>query len=126
MMFTSNIEEVTINNTNYREVLHTTPQMQLVIMSLQPKQDIGIERHKNATQFIKVEAGNGIAILYDKQQKNPQSVKLTQGSSVMIHANTFHNIVAGKKGLQLYTLYSPPQHTSGLIQETKQQHEDDE
>lgn len=108
-----NIELVTEKNTHYRRVLHTTPDMQLVIMSLLPGEEIGKEKHGSTTQFIRVESGNGYAV------SGNQKIRLLPGVSVTIPSNTLHNIVAGNKGLKLYTIYSPPTHKDGLIEKFK-------
>lgn len=102
--FKINIESTTLKNKYYRKVLYTNKHQQLVIMNLMPFQEIGEEIHKNVSQFIKVEDGNGTAIL----QNNRYNLKT--GDCIMINNNTFHNIKAGKNGLKLYTIYSPPEH----------------
>lgn len=98
-----NIEQKTLDNNFYRKVIHTTSDMQLVIMKLLPHEEIGMEKH-DGTQFIRVEAGSGSAIIKGKRHK------LEDGSAVIINKNTYHNIIAGKNGMKIYTLYSPPQH----------------
>ena len=118
-MFAVDIEHLSLKNSNYRQVVNTTVNMQLVVMSLNANQEIGIEKHVNATQFIRVEKGEGLAIIYDKNKQNPQQHILKDGVSVMINGGTYHNIIAGCTGLKLYTLYSPPQHKPGLIQPIK-------
>lgn len=112
--FDVNIEDKTIKNENYREVLYTTPQTQLVVMSLKPKEEIGEEVHSKTTQFIRVEKGTGKAIIGGKE------TALKDGISVVIPAGTKHNIInTGDSELKLYTLYSPPEHKDGLIQKMK-------
>lgn len=112
-----NIENVTTANKFYRKVIHTTKEMQLVVMNLKPKEEIGAEVHPSTTQFIRVEEGNGTAII--GKTKYP----LKPGDSVMIKNKTRHNIIAGSKGLQIYTLYSPPEHDKNCKQKTKKQAE---
>jgi len=109
-----NIEELTLNNKNYRRVLHTTPQMQLVVMSVPYNVEIGMERHKGTTQFIKVEQGDGIAVI------NGESHSIKSGDVVVVPPDTWHNIISrSKTGLKLYTIYSPPEHRDGLVEKTK-------
>jgi mannose-6-phosphate isomerase-like protein (cupin superfamily) len=108
-----NIELATNKNSDYRHVLYTTPNMQIVVMSLIPGQEIGKEKHRDTTQFFRVESGNGYAI------SGNQKILLGPGVSVTVPPNTFHNIIAGKKGLKLYTIYSPPKHPDGLIEKFK-------
>lgn len=114
MSYVDNIEEITKINKNYREVIHTTTQQQLVVMNIPYNVDIGFETHFHTTQFIKVEKGNGEAIIGTKK------FKITAGDVVMIAANTKHNIISkSKSGLKLYTIYSPPEHKKNLIQKNK-------
>ena len=98
-----NIENKTTTNKYYRNVLNTTPQMQLVVMSI--KNDIPMEKHTNITQFIKIEKGTGFIIIDDKKYK------IKNGDCVVIPPNTLHYIKnTGKEPLKLYSIYTPPQH----------------
>jgi mannose-6-phosphate isomerase-like protein (cupin superfamily) len=110
-----NIEEKSLENTNFREVLFTGPHAQLVVMALQPGEEIGLETHDDVDQFIRVEAGHGTAVLDGKQ------LALEDGSAVVIPAGTQHNIVNSSKTdpLKLYTIYSPPEHPDGTVHKTK-------
>jgi len=110
-----NLEQTTIINNNYREVVATTPNMQLVLMSLNPKEEIGEEIHPYITQFIRIEKGNGIAIIEDK------IYKLTDGVAIIIPLNSKHNIIntSAKEPLKLYTIYSPPNHPYDRIEKYK-------
>jgi mannose-6-phosphate isomerase-like protein (cupin superfamily) len=107
-----NIENKTLENENYRKVEYTTDSMQLVYMNLQQNQEIGNETHPHTTQFIRVEKGDGLAVINEKQYQ------LTDNSVVIIPPNTPHNIIA-KTNMKLYTLYSPPEHVENLTQVTK-------
>lgn len=128
-IFCDNIETLTLNNNNYRDVLFTSPSVktQLVVMSLQPKQEIGMEKHDNADQFIRIEKGNGIAIIGNEYSPvkptftNQTTYKLVDGSVIIVPAKTWHNIInsSDTEQLKLYTLYSPPQHEDGLVQKDK-------
>ncbi len=113
--FTGNIEELTLRNENFRQVLSTGQHTQLVVMSLMPNEDIGVETHQAVDQFIRVEKGEAKAIL------NGQETILKDGSAVLVPAGTEHNIVnlSGTNPLKLYTLYSPPHHRDGVIHTTK-------
>lgn len=113
-----NIEELTVENTSFRKVLYTTPEMQLVLMSLKPGEDIGSEVHPNITQFFRVEAGKGTVIL------NGVETFIEDGSSIVVPAGVEHNVVnTGDVDLKLYTLYTPPEHKHGVVQETKEEAE---
>lgn len=110
-IFHKNIEKITESNKYFRKVLSTTPNMQLVVMSLKPKEDIGMEIHPYTTQFIRVESGTGVAIVDDKKYK------LSNGSAIIIPLNSKHNIVNTSKTepLKIYTIYSPPNHPSDRV-----------
>ena len=111
----SNIEDLTLKNKNFRHVLHTTPNMQLVLMSLLPGEDIGQEAHPYTTQFFRVEKGKGRAII------DGQEFPLNDGDVVVIPPGSEHNIIniSNKERLQLYSIYSPPQHPIGTIHKVK-------
>lgn len=110
-----NIEQKSLENSYFREVLFTASHVQLVVMSLAPGEEIGLETHDGIDQFIRVEAGNGKAIL------NGQEHALEDGSAVVIPAGTEHNIVntSQQEPLKLYTLYSPPEHPDGTVNKDK-------
>lgn len=110
--FKINIETSTIKNQAYRKVLYTTKQTQLVLMSLLPNEDIPRETHPSITQFIRIENGSCVAYLNGKQ------LKLKKNDSLIIPSGTEHYIKnTGKTELKLYTLYSPPNHPVGLLEE---------
>lgn len=113
--YLTNIEKRTLENTFFREVLFTGPHAQLVVMALGPGEEIGMETHPDVDQFIRVEAGNGEALLDGKKHA------LEDGSAVVIPAGTEHNIVnvSQKDALKLYTIYSPPEHPDGTTHKTK-------
>ena len=110
-----NIEDRALKNEYFREVLFTARHNQLVVMSLAPGEDIGMETHADVDQFIRIEAGEGKVIL------NGEEHELEGGSAVVIPAGTQHNIVnrSQKDPLKLYTIYSPPEHRDGTIHKTK-------
>lgn len=113
--FLINIEEKTLQNESFREVLFTTQHTQLVVMSLLPTEDIGVEVHEVVDQFIRIEEGEAKAILDGEEHI------LTSGSAVVIPAGTKHNIIntSSEKKLKLYTLYSPAHHKDKIIHKTK-------
>ena len=110
-----NIEQKSLENNFFREVLYTAPHSQLVVMSLKPGEDIGLETHDDVDQFIRIEAGQGVALLDGGRHE------LEDGSAVVIPAGTEHNIINGSPSepLKLYTIYSPPNHPDGTIHKTK-------
>jgi mannose-6-phosphate isomerase-like protein (cupin superfamily) len=113
--YSVNIEQRTLDNDNFREVLYTGPNLQLVLMTLQPGEEIGLERHEGHDQFIRIEAGEGVAIL--DGQRHP----LEDGSAVVIPSGTEHNVIntSRTEPMRLYTLYAPPEHPDGTVQRTK-------
>jgi mannose-6-phosphate isomerase-like protein (cupin superfamily) len=117
-----NIEEKSLENNYFRQVLYTAPHIQLVVMSLKPGEDIGLETHHGIDQFIRVEGGKGKSILDGKEHD------LEDGSSIVIPSGTQHNIVnvSESEPLKLYTLYAPPEHPDGTIHKTKADAEADE
>jgi len=114
--YIANIEKDTIENNNFRKVLYTGKNSQLVLMSLEPKEDIGEEIH-TLDQFIRVEAGSGLAILDGVEHQ------ISDGSAIVIPAGANHNIVntSDTEKLKLYTIYSPPEHQDGVVRKTKQE-----
>jgi len=112
--YVTNIEEDTLENQDFRRVLYTTENTQLVLMSLRANEEIGEEIH-DLDQFIRVEAGQGLAVL------DGTAHRLSDGSAVVIPAGTKHNVinVSDTEELKLYTLYSPPEHRDGTVHKTK-------
>lgn len=111
-----NIEKLTLENNFFRKVLLTTENQQLVVMSLNPKEDIGQEIH-NLDQFIKIEEGRGVVVL------NGQEISFGPGFSLNIPKGTTHNVIntSEQEFVKLYTIYSPPNHKDGTIHQTKEE-----
>ena len=116
-----NIENASLENENFRKVLYTAKNSQLVLMSLKPGEDIGEEVH-HLDQFFRCEAGEGKAILDGVEH----SIK--DGFAVVVPAGILHNIVntSQTEAMKLYTLYSPPNHRDGVLHKTRAQAEGDE
>lgn len=119
--YLQNIEELTLANQNFRQVLYTGQHAQLVVMSLKPNEEIGMEVHEIVDQFIRIEAGEGKAII------NGEEHLLKDGDALIIPAGAQHNVVntSAEKPLKLYTVYSPPHHKDGIVHATKQDAEAD-
>jgi mannose-6-phosphate isomerase-like protein (cupin superfamily) len=115
--YSINIEEKTLSGNNFREVLYTTKLSQLVIMTLQPGEEIGMEHHTGHDQFIRIEAGEGVAILDGEKHA------LADGVAVVVPAGVEHNVINTSKTepMRLYTLYTPPEHPDGIIHATKEE-----
>lgn len=113
--YVANIEKDTVENTDYRRVLYTGEFSQLVVMSIEPGDEIGEEVHNGIDQFIRVEKGSGTAILNGDQEH-----AIEDDWAVIIPAGVKHNVVnTGTETLKLYSLYSPAEHKDGLVQATK-------
>jgi mannose-6-phosphate isomerase-like protein (cupin superfamily) len=111
-----NIEKETIDNKDYRRVLYTGENMQLVLMSLKPGEEIGIEMHSTIDQFFRFEEGKGKVFI------NESEYDVKDGDSVIIPAGSEHNIInIGKDDLKLYTIYTPPNHKDGIVFKTKEE-----
>ena len=113
-MFKGNLKKLTLNNNFYRKVISTTDDMQLVLMSIPPNEEIGMEVHLETTQFIKVESGKGKAIIGQK------IFYLKNGDGLVIPPKRKHNIINnGRSNLKLYTIYSPPEHPKDTKEKMK-------
>lgn len=111
------IEELTLNNSLFRHVLFTAAHSQLVLMSLKPGEEIGMEVHPQVDQFFRFEKGQGKVIL------NGEESVVSDGFAVVVPAGTQHNVIntSQTNELKLYTIYSPPNHPDGTIHKTKEE-----
>lgn len=117
--YVANIEKLSLGNENFRAVLYTSKNSQLVLMSLRAGEEIGEEVH-DVDQFLRVEKGTGTAIL------SGISHDLADGSVILVPAGARHNIVnTGKDPMKLYTVYMPPHHKDGTVHKTKAEAEAD-
>lgn len=118
--YKENIEELTLSNANFRKVLYTGAHCQLVLMSLLPNEDIGMEVHPDNDQFFRFESGEGKVII------NETEYSVKDGDAVIVPAGASHNVVAGGEGLKMYTIYSPSHHKDGIERATKKEAEENE
>lgn len=118
----SNIEKDTLKNKNFRKVLYTGPHLQLVLMSLKPKEEIGVETHAENDQFLRFEGGRGRVEI----DGNRYSVK--DGDAVIVPAAAKHNVIntSSTDALKLYTIYAPPHHKDQIVRATKAEAEANE
>jgi len=117
--FVQDIEGLAGKNDEFRQVLYTAKNCQLVLMALKPGEDIGEEVHK-LDQFFRVEEGSGAAVLDGVRSA------IQAGFAVLVPAGTRHNIInTGSTGLKLYTLYAPPNHRDGVVHHTRKDAEAD-
>lgn len=113
--FKSPIETDAVENDCFRKVLYTSEFTQLVLMSLLPSEEIGLEVHDANDQFFRVEKGRGICVIDGNQYE------LADGDALIVPRGARHNIInaSATEALKLYTLYSPPHHKDGIVRVTK-------
>ncbi len=110
------IEKVTEKNECFRQVLFTGVHLQLVVMCLQPQEEIGNEVHEHVDQFFRIEQGSARFVFGDAEEH-----LVSAGDAVVVPAGTYHNVIntSPTDPLKLYTVYTPPQHPDGTVHETK-------
>ncbi|MGI6776215.1 MAG: cupin domain-containing protein [Patescibacteria group bacterium] len=112
--FIDNIEEKTEQNNFFRQVLYTGKHTQLVVMSLLPGEEIGMEVHPQVDQFFRIEEGRAKVVIDGEEHE------VDEGFAIIVPAGSQHNVVnTGSNPLKLYTLYSPPNHPDGTIHPTR-------
>jgi mannose-6-phosphate isomerase-like protein (cupin superfamily) len=118
----TNIEKDTLENENFRKVLYTSKHSQLVLMSLKPREEIGMEVHPDNDQFFRIEKGQGKCII------DGNEYELSDGSAIVVPAGAEHNVIntSDSEELKLYTIYSPPHHKDGILRQTKEEAEANE
>jgi len=113
--YIDNIEKLTLENENFRKVLYTGKYSQLVLMSLKPNEDIGLEVHPNVDQFFRIEKGQGKVIIDGVEHE------VSDGIAIIVPAGSEHNVInTSTESLKLYTIHSPANHKDGTIHETKE------
>ncbi len=115
--FKTAIEKATLENANFRKVLYTSKHSQLVLMSLKPNEDIGMETHPDNDQFFRFESGKGKCII------DGNVYEVQDGDAVIIPAGAMHNVINtdSEKELKMYTIYSPAHHKDGIVRSTKKE-----
>jgi mannose-6-phosphate isomerase-like protein (cupin superfamily) len=112
--FIGNIETQTVENRDFRRVIYTSEHAQLVLMTLQPGEEIGEEVHEDIDQFFRVEKGTGEVVIDSRR------TPIEDGTAILVPAGSRHNVMnTGAGPLQVYTLYAPPHHEDGTVQHTK-------
>ncbi|HEY4512657.1 MAG TPA: cupin domain-containing protein [Candidatus Paceibacterota bacterium] len=119
--YRGDIEKDTLTNTNFRRVLYTGPHSQLVLMSLRPNEEIGIETHPDNDQFFRFEKGEGKATIDDTEYT------VADGVTIIVPAGAKHNVIntSQTEELKLYTIYSPAHHKDGVVRATRTEAEAD-
>lgn len=115
--YKDNIEKLTEENNDFRHVLYTGKNSQLVLMSLKPGEDIGMEIHEENDQFFRFEEGHGKVII------NETEYEVEDGDAVIVPAGSEHNVIntSDSEALKMYTIYSPAHHQDGTIRSTKEE-----
>ena len=112
--FIDDIESLTLGNADFRRVIYTGREMQLVLMTIPPGGEIGEEVHEDRDQFFRVEGGQGEVVIDGK------STKFESDWAIIVPSGARHNVKnTGKEPLKLYTIYAPPEHRDGTVQRTK-------
>jgi mannose-6-phosphate isomerase-like protein (cupin superfamily) len=120
--FNLNIEKETLENDNFRKVLYTSKHSQLVLMSLRPNEDIGMEVHNENDQFFRFEQGQGKCVI------DGNEYEVSDGVAIVVPVGSEHNIIntSDTEDLKLYTIYSPAHHENGIVRATKAEAEANE
>jgi len=115
--YVGNIEKITLKNNNFRKVIYTGQHLQLVVMSLKPGEDIGLESHGNLDQFFRVDEGTGKVII------GKTAKRIKDGDAIVVPAGAKHNVVntSKTKSLKIYTIYAPPNHPKNTVHKTREE-----
>lgn len=119
--FVINIEKATLDNINYRTALWTGEYMQLTLMSINPREDVGLEVHPDTDQFFRVEQGQGVVEMGSSRDNLNFQRRVTASDVIVIPAGVWHNITnIGRVPLKMYSIYAPPHHPHGTVHVTQQ------
>jgi len=119
--YSKDVAAETLKNNNFRKVLYTGEHLQLVVMTLQPGEEIGEETHEDRDQFFRFEQGQGVVVIDGKKNK------VEDDFGVIVPAGACHNVInTGDEPLKMYTIYGPPEHKDGTVHKNKAQAEQDE
>lgn len=125
--FIINIDEATSQNYNFRVALWTGKHLQLTLMNINAGEDIGLEVHPNVDQFLRIEYGEGVAMMGPTKDNLCYQQSVSADDVILVPAGTWHNVVnTGCYPLKLYSIYAPPQHPHGTIHRTKKDAEEAE
>jgi len=114
-----NIEDLTVNNENFRTTKWTGQNLQMTVMSIKPGGEIGIEKHDKGDQFIRVEKGNARVVMGASKDKMTFDKKVSDDWAIFIPAGFWHNIInEGDEPLKVYVIYAPPEHPAGTLHKT--------
>ncbi|HEY1117910.1 MAG TPA: cupin domain-containing protein [Acidimicrobiales bacterium] len=114
------IEKATLDNDTFRTVLFTGKHLQMTVMCLQPGEEIGVEKHEDLDQFIRIEQGTGRVLMGPAEDDLSQVHDVEDDWAAIIPGGTWHNVVnTGEGQLRLYSIYTPPEHPEGTVHRTK-------
>jgi mannose-6-phosphate isomerase-like protein (cupin superfamily) len=117
--FVFDIEAYTLGNDLYRRAIWTGTHMQMTLMSLAPGEEIGLEKHPEIDQFLRIESGKGIVVMGDEKENLTFREEVEDDFAIFIPAGKFHNVInTGDEPLKIYSIYTPPEHPFGTIHET--------
>ncbi|BCB03927.1 cupin domain-containing protein [Bacillus sp. KH172YL63] len=115
-----NIDEATVNNEAFRKAIWTGRHLQVTLMSIKPGEEIGLEIHPYLDQFLRLEQGNGVVKMGDRQDLLTFEKVVSTDDAIIIPAGTWHNLInTGQEPIKLYSIYAPPQHPHGTVHQTK-------
>jgi mannose-6-phosphate isomerase-like protein (cupin superfamily) len=118
------IEELTLKNENFRTTNWTGHGLQMTVMAIRPGGQIGLEKHDEGDQFIRVEQGEARVVMGESRDKMTFDRKVSDDWAIFIPAGFWHNIInVGNKPLKVYVIYAPPEHPSGTIHKTFEESE---
>lgn len=127
MGWVGNVEEATVDNSDFRRVLFTGANVQLTVMSLAPGENIGWEMHENLDQFLRIESGKATLRLGRTGDAVDEEHDLSDDWAMVVPGGTWHDVVnTGEAHLKLYSIYAPPDHPDGTVHRTKADAEADE
>jgi mannose-6-phosphate isomerase-like protein (cupin superfamily) len=114
--FVFDIEAYTLQNDLYRRAIWTGTRMQMTLMSLAPGEEIGLEKHPEIDQFLRIESGKGIVVMGDEKENLTFRKEVEDDFAVFIPAGKYHNVInTGDEPLKIYSIYTPPEHPFGTI-----------
>ena len=114
-----NIEDLTVENENFRTAKWTGRNLQMTVMSVKPGGEIGLEKHDESDQFIRVEKGNARIVMGASKEKMTFDKKVSDNWAIFIPAGSWHNVInEGDEPLKVYVIYGPPEHPAGTLHKT--------
>lgn len=118
--YVTDIDRMTRQNPNYRTALWTGDHLQLTLMSIPVGGEIGLEVHPDTDQFLRIESGRGVTMMGPEENRLNVQHPVSDGYAIFVPAGTWHNVVnTGNRPLKIYTVYAPPHHPHGTVQQTK-------